>query len=66
MDEKKNNRAWIYTDAEVRHRLNLYKTVLGIVGGSIMDQTETIRALLDKAGAPTGETLAQIAEQGQP
>ena len=66
MNEKKSGKAWIYTDADVRHRLNLYKTMLGIAGDSIMDQTETIRILLDNAGAPRLETARRAAQQVQP
>ena len=64
--KKANARVFIYVDDALRARLNLYKTILGVQDTGTMDQNDTIRALLDKAGAPTGETLAQIAEQVQP
>jgi len=46
------DKAWILVSRSVRHRLNSYKTALGIADDSVLDQSEAITALLDKVGAP--------------
>jgi hypothetical protein len=53
MDEKRNDgKVWILVDRPVRHRLNVYKALLGMIDGGVLDQSGTITTLLDKAGAP--------------
>lgn len=56
------DKAWILVSRSVRHRLNLYKTTLGIADDSVLDQSEAITALLDKAGAPAVATAERIAK----
>jgi hypothetical protein len=56
--KSENGKAWMYVDRAVRHRLNLYKAVLGIKDDSVLDQSETIAALLDRVGAP-GDTAVE-------
>lgn len=50
--KKENGMAWVKVDERVRHRLNLYKIMLGITNPNITDQSAAIAALLDNAGAP--------------
>jgi hypothetical protein len=55
------DKAWILVSRSVRHRLNLYKTALGIADDSVLDQSEAITALLDKVGAPAITAAERIA-----
>ena len=43
---------WIRTTRRARARLNAYRALRGLTAGGTLDQTETITALLDSAGAP--------------
>ena len=45
--------AWIYLSRATRARLNMYKILHGLKADSVLDQTETITALLDAVGAPS-------------
>lgn len=45
--------AWIYLSRATRARLNMYKLLHGLSADSVLDQEQTISALLDAVGAPT-------------
>lgn len=58
--KKLNGKAWMQIDEGVRARLNRYKLLLGIADNGVTDQTATIVALLDKAGAPGADESVRI------